>query len=210
MYIPDKYKESDRSLIVEFLRENNFGILISASKQIQATHIPFHFEKGSFGLELSAHLSRANPQWNEFNEDEEVLIIFQGVHGYISSSWYDHENVPTWNYLAVHIRGNLKVLNEEETKIEIEKLMDVHEKDMKNPVSMDRFSDETLEQLRGVVGIIIQANSIEAKRKLSQNRDDVNFDRIIAQLEVSESVMDRELAKEMRKNRPKTSGSSLD
>ncbi|SEF39789.1 Putative FMN-binding domain-containing protein [Algoriphagus boritolerans DSM 17298 = JCM 18970] len=45
---------------------------------------------------------------------EEVLVNFQGPYAYISSSWYNHENVPTWNYLAVHVYGKIRIIEGEE------------------------------------------------------------------------------------------------
>ena len=80
-----------------------------------ATHIPLELSKNKLGKDiLQGHVSKANPQWHHFKNNTEVLAIFTGPHGYISSSWYDFEEVPTWNYIAVHVYGTIKIIEGEE------------------------------------------------------------------------------------------------
>jgi transcriptional regulator len=60
-------------------------------------------------LTVLGYMSRANPQWKSFG-GQEVLLIFQGAHTYISPRWYDHVNVPTWNYMMVHLYGKVRLV----------------------------------------------------------------------------------------------------
>src|SRR6187402_3094913 len=107
MYIPREYKNEDLASVKEFIQSNGFAILVSeAEGKPWATHLPLVLDTNSEGKDiLFGHISKANKQWKDFDPDKEVLAIFSGPHAYISSSWYDHVNVPTWNYLAVHIYG---------------------------------------------------------------------------------------------------------
>ena len=59
---------------------------------------------------LTGHLAYGNPLWKTFEEVQDILVIFNGPHAYISSSWYEHENVPTWNYQAVHVYGKASLI----------------------------------------------------------------------------------------------------
>ena len=102
MYTPDIYKNENQEEIKQFLQENSFGILINQMDgKLCATHIPLELDVNKDGKEiLQGHIAKENPQWKGFKEDDTVLAVFSGPHSYISSSWYDHENVPTWNYLS--------------------------------------------------------------------------------------------------------------
>lgn len=116
MHIPEINKKENIEEIKDFLHRNAFGILINqVNGRPWATHIPLELEVGADGNDiLVGHIAKANPQWKGFTEDKEVLCIFNGPHAYISSSWYKEEEVPTWNYIAVHVYGELKILNEDE------------------------------------------------------------------------------------------------
>ena len=172
MYIPHQYKNEDLETVKAFLTQNNFGILVSqVDGKPWATHIPLQLEKNKAGKDiLVSHISRANPQSETFKEEPEVLCIFNGPHTYVSSSWYQEEEVPTWDYIAVHVYGKLTVLDEAEVMQSLHRLVDAHETVAKHPVSLDSMSEATLRQVRGVVGFQIVVDRIEAAYKLSQGR----------------------------------------
>src|SRR5690349_18720896 len=107
MYTPKIYQDNNPASIRKFIHENGFGILVSITGgQLWATHIPIMLSDD--GTKLIGHVSRGNKQWKDFGT-QEVLTIFSGPHTYVSSSWYDHENVPTWNYLTVHVYGTIRI-----------------------------------------------------------------------------------------------------
>lgn len=200
MYIPNLYKNENQEEIHQFLHENGFAILVNQTNgKLWATHIPLYFEPEN-NL-LHGHLSIENPQSIDFKNDDEVLVIFQGNHSYISSSWYDHENVPTWNYIAVHIYGKIKILSHDETILHLKKLVDKYEANQEKPVKIENLSRKTMLQSRGILGFEIHINSIEAKKKLSQNRDDKNYQSIITYLEKSTDYQAKAIASEMKKSR---------
>jgi transcriptional regulator len=203
MYTPEIYKNEDPESIRAFLKENSFGILINQTNgKLCATHIPIELEINAEGKEiLQGHISKLNPQAEGFTENDQVLAIFTGPHSYISSSWYDHENVPTWNYIAVHVYGKIKIVDEAASIEQLKKLVDKYEANSENPVRVEELSVKTMREARGIFGFEIEIDEIQATRKLSQNRDDHNYKNIISELEKTENPQSIAVAKEMSKCR---------
>jgi transcriptional regulator len=204
MYIPGLFRLSDTEEIRELIKENGFGILInSRNGKLCATHLPMLLVKDKYQKDiLTGHISKANPQWKEFETTNEVLVIFHGNHSYISSSWYDHENVPTWNYLAVHIYGTIEITEGPELIEELSRMVDKYEASMLNPVSVERMSKNFVEsEVKGIVGFKISISEIHGAGKLSQNRDDKNYEQIIDGLENQGDHASLMMAKIMREKR---------
>ncbi|WP_431161447.1 FMN-binding negative transcriptional regulator [Flagellimonas beolgyonensis] len=183
MYIPPYYENKDIDQIKRFLKENSFGILVNVvDNKPWGTHIPLELEQDLNGADvLVGHIAKANPQWRYFSDNAEVLCIFNGPHAYVSSSWYKEEEVPTWNYIAVHVYGTLKILSEEETMASMFRLVDKYEVSSKNPINLKDMSPKTLRQVKGVVGFQIQITNIQATFKLSQTRQ-ADHAKIISEL----------------------------
>lgn len=199
MYIPEYQKNKNSSEIKQFLREHSFGILVTQSQgKPTATHIPLALEVDDRGKDvLTGHIAKANQQWKDFGQNQEVLCIFNGPHAYISSSWYQEEEVPTWNYIAVHVYGKIKILSEKEVMASLHRLVDTYEAGSQNPVSLKTMSASTLKQVKGIVGFQIEITDIQAKYKLSQNREQ-DHPRIIAELEKRNDGGSREISKRMK------------
>ena len=172
MYIPHYYNNENLDEVKDFIKQNSFGILINQlDGKPWATHIPLELDMDKDGKDiLVSHIARANPQWKVFEEQPDVLCIFNGPHSYISSSWYQEEEVPTWDYIAVHVYGKVQLLSEEEVMNSMRKLVNKYEADSKNPISLDDLSPKTLRQVKGVVGFKIEIAAIQAAYKLSQTR----------------------------------------
>ena len=203
MYIPKYYKNENIEEVKSFLIENSFGILINQNRgKLSGTHIPLELDIDKKGKDiLTGHISRANPQWKNFKDNEEILAIFNGPHSYVSSSWYKKENVPTWNYIAVHIYGTIKIIEGDELLNSLKKLVDKYEEKSETPVSVEKMSEKTLKQIKGIVGFKIRINEIQAAYKLSQNREDSDYHTIIDKLENTEDSNSAEVAKEMKTRR---------
>ncbi|MBF4470388.1 MULTISPECIES: FMN-binding negative transcriptional regulator [Flavobacterium] len=203
MYNPDIFKNEDKDSIRKFLKENAFGLLINQTNgKLFATHIPLELDYNKNGEEiLHGHISKENPQWTAFESNDEVLAVFTGAHAYISSSWYDHENVPTWNYSAVHVYGKIKIIEGDEVIDSLTKLVDKYEQNSKCPVRVSELSKKTIMQTRGIVAFEIKIEEIQAKNKMSQNRDDKNYSNIISELKKTEKPQSKAVAKEMSKLR---------
>jgi transcriptional regulator len=178
MYIPAAFKVSDRIEIDSFIQENSFGQLISnVEGKFFCSHIPFliNEEKDS----IICHLAKSNPQWKDI-ENQEVLVIFQGPHDYISPSWYRNPGVPTWNYQAVHIYGKCELITENEKLSQIvNQLTEKHESSQ-----TEAWKPEYKESmLNAIIGIEVSINDIQCKYKLSQNRSEKDQKQVVKALE---------------------------
>lgn len=203
MYIPDIYKNENQEEIKNFLHNNSFGILVNQTNgKLCATHIPLELDTNTNGKQvLQGHISKENPQWKGFLDNDKVLAIFSGAHSYISSSWYDHENVPTWNYIAVHVYGTIKIIHGEAVIESLKKLVDKYEQNSEKPVRVEDFSKKTMIQTRAIVAFEIEIEEIQAVHKLSQNRDNKNYKNIVAELKKTGNIQDEAIANEMSKCR---------
>ena len=201
MYTPEIYKNENQEEIKKFLQENSFGILINQTNgKLWATHIPLELDTNENGATiLSGHISKENPQWNGFIDNDQVLAVFSGPHSYISSTWYDHENVPTWNYIAVHVYGKIKIIEGEAVIESLKKLVDKYEQKSENPVRIEDLSQKIMLQSRGIVAFEIEITEIQATRKMSQNRDEKNYQNIISELEKANTNQSVAVANEMKK-----------
>ena len=201
MYIPEIYKNENQEEIREFIQANSFGILINqANGKLCATHIPLELETNEVGKDiLCGHISKENPQWNGFIDNDQVLAVFSGPHSYISSSWYDHENVPTWNYIAVHVYGKIKIIEGDAVIESLKKLVDKYEQNSENPIRIEDLSAKTMMQTRGIVAFEIEITQIQATKKMSQNRDQKNYENIISELEKTNTNQSIAIANEMKK-----------
>lgn len=202
MYIPEDYKNTNVAEVKEFITTNSFGIIVNQTdKKLWATHIPLELTKNAAGKDvLLGHVSRGNMQWKSIEKNPEVLAIFQGAHTYISSSWYDYESVPTWNYIAVHVYGKMKLLEGQELWDALKRLIDTYEKGSKNPVSMETMSESYLKkEIKGIKGIEIEIESIEAAYKLSQNKNAKNHKNIVSELENRNDEGSHGVAEAMKK-----------
>lgn len=206
MHIPKLFEITDNKIIEQFIKENGFATIISMGSEYPVgTHIPIELEINENGEKvLWGHISKANPQWAAFETSPNVLVMFlSNVNHYISSSWYNHPNAPTWNYLSVHVNGKLKVLEGEILWESIRRLTDKYEKNAANPVSLDTLPESVQKQMNGIVGFEISIDKIEAAFKLSQNRNDEDFKNIVKKLRLSNQlsaslmadVMEREVVR---------------
>lgn len=203
MYIPELYKNENQTEIEQFIHKNGFAVLVNQTNgKLWATHIPLLLENKNGKQILIGHVSKLNPQAESFITNDNVLAVFSGAHSYISSSWYDHENVPTWNYLAVHVSGKVKLHTYEEAVKALKRLVDKYEVNSEKPVRVENLSEKTMLEARGIISFEIEILSIESVKKLSQNRDDKNYKNIISELEKTNENQAIEVAKAMKKNRP--------
>jgi len=202
MYTPDRYKNENREELLAFVKKNVFGILIvdDLGKPV-ATHIPMMLQEENESPFLIGHISKENEQGNLFHGSPQALAIFQGPHSYISSSWYNHENVSTWNYIAVHVYGKLTVLTELELYEHLIQLTNTMEAHSEKPKYFENISPRVIrENVTGVTGFKMTIESIQSSFKLSQNRDEVTHKNIIHELEKRGDANSKAIADEMKKH----------
>jgi transcriptional regulator len=201
MYIPRRYEEKDLEKVHAFIRENSFAILVSVLDGLPvATHIPLLLEKDEQGRDvLVGHIARGNEQKGTFGAGTKVLAIFPGPHAYVSPRWYTQMNVPTWNYMAVHVYGTLRVIGGEELRAALSRLVDNYEQHLPRPVEIGEIGEKQVTaEMRGIVGFQILVEEIQAAYKLSQNRDERSYQEVVRQLEAGDEAS-RAVAEEMER-----------
>jgi transcriptional regulator len=194
MYIPKHFSTTDADTLAALIEANAFGTLVTLGDgKPFASHLPFLYDREA--NVLSAHVARANPQWQQLGATREVLAIFQGAHGYVSPTWYEDPGVPTWNYAAVHVYGSATAVDDlEATARHVEALAARFESGSAAPWTPSYEK----KRLAGIVGIEIRIAEIQGKLKLSQNRSAADRAGVIARLEASGTDNDRELARLMK------------
>jgi transcriptional regulator len=200
MYIPKHFTINNEEDIYEFIEKNSFATLFSQHDgEPYATHLPLLLNKEE-GF-LYGHFARQNEQWRDI-VGQNVLVIFQGPHCYISPSWYEtNQAVPTWNYVAIHVYGQLEFVEDEQEVFE--SLSDMVNK-YENPDSsyhLENVDENFIKGMsKGIVGFKININKIEGKAKLSQNHPAARQELIIEQLESSDDQNNVRIAKLMKNN----------
>ena len=199
MHFPKLFKSDDFNILKEIIRENSFSSLITYKEKILSTKAMMQLnELGNDLFHIETHINRTNPVAKKIEEGDEVLCDFLGVHSYISSSWYDHINVSTWNYEEVQIYGHVEVMSDDELYNHLKKLTDFFELPQKCPMTLERMGTEFVEkEMKGALGLKIIPTDVKIKRKLSQNRDELNYNKIIENLNESHYPMDKIIAKKM-------------
>jgi transcriptional regulator len=209
MYIPRHFDNDNRDELLEFIDATAVATLVTAGPAgLMANQVPL-LRQPEAGR-LWGHLARPNSQLEELAEVDEVLLVFNGPHGYVSPNWYtDTELVPTWNFSTVQVRGRVTVYdNNQVVRDIVRRLTDKHEAGFSTPWSMDKMDPERLEKMLSViVGFHVEMEEVRGKFKLSQNRDETDRNGVITGLETAGNT---ELAAMMRRredgNGPFTAG----
>ena len=198
MYIPKQFIINDEEEMFDIIEHNGFATLFSIHEgKPYATHLPLMLDRKK--RVLHGHFARPNKQWQDA-ENQELLAVFQGPHCYISSSWYEtNEAVPTWNYVAVHIYGSLKIVtDEQEIKLALNDLVEKYE-DADSTYSMSEVPDTYINALnKGIVAFTIRINKMEGVAKLSQHHTTERKLAVIQKLEQIPRENEQEIAKLMR------------
>ncbi len=205
MYIPKYFREEDHEKIMAFLKQNNFPAIVSfdGEKPI-ATHAVVEVGEDENGkVTIYGHMSRANPQWKTFGS-QEIMLIFQGAHTYISPRWYNHVNVPTWNYMMIHVYGRVRFLQGDDLFELLSRLIRNHEANSQYRLE-SLPQDFVQKEMRGIVGFAIDVTRIEAGYKLSQNRNDEDHENIVRELDERGDPYSAEVARAMREEREASS-----
>lgn len=200
MYTPKHFQLSNHQEAISFMQKYSFAMIVTMLNGVpEATHLPFLVEQRGEELVLVSHFAKANPQAGAvFNETS--LVMFTEPHAYISPSNYEKEqNVPTWNYLAIHAYGKANLINDKNQVNQLlEKLITFYEIDyLQQWQSLSE--DYKLKMLNGITAFEIVVTDLQGKKKLSQNRTQVERENIIKSLNKSTNPTEREIAAYMNK-----------
>ncbi len=172
MYIPKQFRVEERAELLRFMGVHSFALVVSSDADglPLATHLPTVVIEEGDALKLVMHMARENPQWQTF-DSKPVLVIFQGPHAYISPSHYNaKQNVPTWNYTAVHCYGTPRILSDNSSKLDALTILFQHTEPNAQRQWDEASDDYRRRLLDGMIAIEIPVSYMEGKYKLSQNR----------------------------------------
>lgn len=195
-YIPSSMPQPGIDQAIEMAERLGFAsVVVNMDGQFYTSHVPVHIardESGQFqGLRF--HVAKRNPLATRLQGGPEALIIFRGPDGYISPDWYDHENVPTWDYAFVHMTGPTVALSTESLRDHVKELLHQFDPQL---VIREGYIDTYLSWIQGFA---IPAPTVEPVFKLSQDKNQVSVDRILAELRRRGQWLDQELADEIER-----------
>ncbi len=183
MYIPQSFRIEDQKELIEFCKAHSFGTVITNSSvgAPDITHVPFVFkDTDSENPIVEFHIAKVNFQSNRFESNALCGLLISGAHGYISSSVYEKENVPTYNYESVYLTCESSLLTLSELENHLDELVDHFEKSRSLPLKYKNFNKEMItEYLEEIVGIRLKVVKMEGAFKLSQNRNKKDLEAIV-------------------------------
>jgi len=175
MYVPKHFAETDNNELTDIIRSASFATLVTSGGGVpEGTHLPLYLDvdKGPHGA-LLGHVARANDHWKQFDGETTALTIFTGINAYIGPNWYKSTNtVPTWNYMAIHVYGKPRVVDDPEAVLSIlEHLTQTYENDSTGYWTMEMMDQNILQgMLKGIVAFEMPIERIEGKAKMGQNK----------------------------------------
>jgi transcriptional regulator len=202
MYSPSYNRLEERGELLEFMRANSFVLLVTGTGgTLHASHLPATVHEHGQAMRIDMHMARNNPQWKEFFDDQEVMVVFSGPHAYVSPRWYEEqERVPTWNYAAVHAYGVPRLIESREAKHASQRRLIA----LLDPQWLPQFDalrqEYVARMLDGIVNFEIEVARLETRWKLSQNRSRREQQLIAEQLQKSADSTERALAELTRKH----------
>ena len=201
MYLPHVF-ESAPAVTRELLRAHPFATVVGPSRDDapEIVHVPLLVDGPEEGpidaLRLSGHVARANPFARLVASEAAVTAVFHGPDSYVSASFYGepHEQVPTWNYAVVHVRGRLRPLDDAALTAQLTTMAERFERGtvrwQPDQLEVKFFADLR----RAIVGFAIDVVDVQAKLKLSQNRSPADRERVERALGASDQPREREVA----------------
>lgn len=214
MYTPPAFAEHRPDAMFDLIASHPLGVMVSRSDSgLFATHLPFLVDRtrGAHGM-LWGHVARANPHHRLAADGDEVLVVFSGPDAYITPEWYATKAetgrvVPTWNYVAVHVHGTVRFVDDlEHLQRHLEALTLAHEGKREHPWAVaDAPADYVHAQKKGIVGVEVTITRLEGKWKMSQNRSAADIEGVVQGLSASASAQERavgEMVAERRPSRP--------
>ena len=211
MYVPPSFAEHDVAVMHDFIEAKPLGALVTSSRErLFATHLPLVLDRsrGARGV-LEGHVARANPHHELIADGTQALVIFTGADAYVTPSLYPSKErhgkaVPTWNYVAVHAHGAIRLFREpDRLRAHLARLTARQEAAQPRPWSLDDPPAGYVDALLGaIVGIEIEIERLDGKWKMSQNRPAEDVEGVIRGLGASNDPTAREVAAIVEQRRP--------
>lgn len=179
------YHDADATRNLDFARERGFGVLaVAAEGAPLLSHVPFLLSGDGALAEL--HLVRSNPIVRALKAPLEARIAVSGPDSYVSPDWYGMaDQVPTWNYIAVHLTGTLELRPQEELHDLLDRQSAAYEDRLlpKAPWKTAKMSDGVMERMmRMIVPCRMRITGVDGTWKLGQNKPDAVREAAAAQM----------------------------
>ncbi|MDH7462794.1 FMN-binding negative transcriptional regulator [Chitinophagaceae bacterium 26-R-25] len=201
MYSFPYYKTKDHEKVLQFMQAHPFAMLTGCDEQHcpVATQVPILMSERDGRLFLEGHVMRNTDHQKAFAANNNVLAIFTGPHTYVSASWYANpQQASTWNYMAVHAKGQLTFLPDERLIDILKRTTDQFENNPASEASFDKLPQEYVSRLaKAIVAFEIEVTALDHTFKLSQNRDEESYKNITHRLSVSDNADANAIAKMM-------------
>ncbi|KIN78700.1 FMN-binding negative transcriptional regulator [Sulfitobacter mediterraneus] len=180
------FHDADDARNVAFARERGFGVLAAQGADApMLSHIPFLLSHD--GAVADLHLVRSNPIARALKEPVPVTLAVSGADTYVSPDWYEvADQVPTWNYVAVHLTGVLERRPQEELLALLDRQSAFYEDRLlpKPPWKTTKMTPDALEKMmRMIVPCRIKVTAVDGTWKLGQNKPDAVRDAAAGQIE---------------------------
>ena len=201
MYSLPYFKENDPEVVKAFIHQHPFAFLTgcSADNKPVATQIPVFIDEKEGNLFHSGHMMKNTDHHKAFMQNPNVLAVFTGAHTYVSASWYENKQQgSTWNYMSVHVRGQLKFLDEQALLNTLKRTTNHFENNPHSGANFEDLPDEYVQKMmKAIVAFEIQVQEMDNVFKLSQNRDEKSFHTIINKLDAQDAD-GKKIAHEMK------------
>lgn len=197
-YSPEHFRD-DPEVVRRLIRENPWGILVSApAGQLVASHYPVLLDEESDELAIFTHVGKPDDEIHSFG-DQEIMLIVQGNHGYISPSWYSPgaTRAPTWNFSAAHCYGVPQILDEETNLRTLARLVEHFERHVEKPMLLDL--EWAVPVAKGTVGIRLPITRFVCKVKMSQDKDPQTQRQVLEALRAVGPYQHEQLADDMER-----------
>ncbi len=204
MYKMPEFTEADQSVVLDFIKANNFITLIgNYNNRSVATQVPVLYSERDGKILLRGHIMRKTDHHIAFENNPQALVLFTGPHCYVSASWYNERHIgSTWNYMTVHARGTVKLLDFDATKQLITDLTHKYEDPRQHPETVEKMPQEYVDgMVNAIAAFEIVLEDIYPLFKLSQNRNDESYKNIVNHLQAANDHGSEEIANEMIKRR---------
>ena len=169
------FRDASDERNLAYARERGFGVLcVSGGDAPMLSHVPFVLTDD--GAEIELHLVRSNPIARALGQPRQAVLAVSGPDSYVSPDWYEvADQVPTWNYVAVHLGGVLERLPQDHLRGMLDRLSAAFEAKLspKTPWTADKMDADALDRMmRQIVPCRMRIQSIDGTWKLNQNKPD--------------------------------------
>jgi transcriptional regulator len=191
MYLPAAFATTDRVALLAHAASHPFATVITHLAHeslapesrgdgdgLAVSHLPLLVDAARG--RLRGHLARENPQYRHFVSGVDALAVFHGPHGYVSPSVYTEPGVPTWNYVVVHARGRVRLVDEPGLRAILDETVAHFDS---TGWQIDAIGESLRNKLDAIAGFEMEIASLEGKWKLSQNRSAADQARVVEWLE---------------------------